>query len=165
MQAEDGGGSAKQERARKIDSKSKSISRKSFYSNVARKLYFEAAAEEEEEIEVPSTARIGLALESSLQLLAASEGTNNKGSKKRAAKALSMGLVGASPRSPSTLSRLQKVRALRWQDISTEDSHKHYPLIASQGSRGSIWSSRRVAIRHSPLWIWSRLLIFKEEIS
>ena len=84
----------------------KSLSRKAFYTNgrsAARKLdfEFEAAADEQ-----PSTARVQLACEASLASLAAADGDTK--TRKRSAKAArSMGLIGASPRSP-TLTKLQR---------------------------------------------------------
>jgi hypothetical protein len=95
----------------KSDSSFKKLRARAFYSaprsnqKVARKLDFDAVAEEE--VEEPSTARMQLAIEASLSLLAASEtdDASKKTVKKRPAK--SMGLVGLSPRSP-TMSKLQK---------------------------------------------------------
>ena len=87
------------------------LSSRAFYSpqKVNRKLDFDEAADDHAEI--PSTARMRLALEASLHLLAASEADNDastkKASKKRSAKSIAMGLVGGSPRSP-TLSKLQR---------------------------------------------------------
>lgn len=96
----------------KFDSQFKSLSSRSFYTSAAgrshqkvnRKLDFDVVDDE-----MPSTARVQLALEASLNLLAASEadndGSKSKNMKKTQAK--SMGLMACSPRSP-TLSKLQK---------------------------------------------------------
>ena len=92
----------------KSDSSFKKLDSRAFYSaprpnqKVARKLDFDAVAEEVEE---PSTARMQLAIEASLSLLAASDDASKKTVTKLSA--TSMGLVGSSPRSP-TLSKLQK---------------------------------------------------------